>query len=172
MGNYFSDFVKAAGEADFLEMTYYAIGIFLAILILFLVSRLIKSNVNKRVRSIQNFTLDFDDLKKFRRTGLVSDGEFEKIKSGLVQRFTKSTREDLQESKKISQDLPFDIEHFTRDGKEKAAPNMPAAPAKTPSRPSPSHKPIDIDHLLKKGLISQEEYQRLTEISRKKNPDK
>ncbi|MBN1902022.1 SHOCT domain-containing protein [Candidatus Sumerlaeota bacterium] len=136
----------------------------MAIILIFLIAKLLKATVNSRIRKITNFTMDFDDLKEMRKTGLISNEEFERIRSGLVKRFVQTPSVEPAESgeKFVEKSAPNPkLELDLKQTMENPAP----APGKTGR---PSSQPIDIDDLLKKGLITQEEFQKLSEINQKK----
>lgn len=165
MGKYLTTFEKAFENADFIDLTYQAFGIFIALIVLFIIGLAIKSFVNTRIRKIGQFSMDFNDLKKMRRTGLVSEVEYEKIKSGLISRFIKDTGEDKEIRGKTDRKIPEPSLSNRREIKT----GMPPVSSPLPSpKPSSHKKPVDIDDLLKRGIITPEEYQKLSEISHKK----
>jgi len=169
MGNYLTTFGRAFENADFINLTYQAFGILIALIVLFLLAMAIKSLVNTQIRKIGTFSMDLDDIKKMRRTGLLSESEYDKIRSGLIRRFIKDTGEENQKIEKPDKKIVEFVLPGTRDMK------IPISPVPPPTPPSPEQtrktKPVDIDDLLKRGIITPEEYQKLSEISPKK-PDK
>ena len=165
MGNYLGTFEKAFENADFIKLTYQALGIFFALVVLFILALAIKTFVNSRIRKIALYSMDFKDLKKMRRTGLVSAEEYERIKSGIVKHFIKDTGAGKEKAEKAGQVIPGST-GLPKDDRKSPPPFVPAPPS--PPSPKAKTQPIDIDELLKRGLITPEEYQKLTEIHRKK----
>jgi len=164
MGNYITDFGRALGNSEFIKLTFQAFGVFVGIIILFLIAKIIKSTINTKIKNIKNLSIDFNDVKRMRRTGLISEEEFENIKTGLVKQFVDTQAADVTGE---STAKPPAQETFHLPVK-KDQPSPMASP-KTPKSPptSSGSSAIDIDDLLKRGIITREEFQRLSEISRK-----
>jgi len=155
MNRYLDGFLRAFESKDFIILTYAALGVFMATLLLILAMRVIKYYVNRRIGKIGTFSLTFEDIEKMRQTGLITELEYSKIKSGIVRHLMEATGTDTPKEGVKSQDIP-------------EIPTMPPTGA-PPARPS---GPVDIDDLLKKGLISEEEYQAIYKISRRNPPKK
>jgi len=167
MGNYLTTFGHALDNADFIKLTYQAFGILIALIVLFLLAMAIKSLINTRIRKIGTFSMDLDDIKKMRKTGLLSEEEYNKIRSGLIRRFIKDTGEENQNPEKPGGKIPGSAISGVRDIK---IPISPALSAPLAAEHTPKTKPVDIDDLLKRGIITPEEYQKLSQIPPKK-PD-
>lgn len=179
MNGYFSDFQKAFQQGDFLELTFYAFGIFIIMLIGFLLAMIIKYYINKKIRAYKALTMDFSDLERMKRTGLISEDEVKKIKSNMVKYYTMKQQPDDQEKQPVRQDITLDmnIPPEATFNQKKAKPVFPPVtspdPTTSPSRKSDRKKDgarINIDVLLQKGLITKEEYRVLSEKeNREKN---
>jgi uncharacterized protein YutE (UPF0331/DUF86 family) len=167
MGNYLNIFGRALDNADFIKLTYQAFGILIALIVLFLLAMAIKSLVNTRIRKTGIFSMDLEDIKKMRRTGLLSEEEYNKIRSGLIKRFIKDTGEENRNPEKPGGRIP---EPAISGGRDIKIPISPAPSATLATEHTPKTKPVDIDDLLKRGIITPEEFQKLSEISPKK-PD-
>ena len=165
MGNYLDGIARVFEDSDFLELTYYAIGVLVAIVAVIIIAMVLKATINRRIRKIQNFSMDLDDLKKMQRTGLISEEEYKKMKSSLIKRYTRETMKEPSgsgaESPLTSPDREIPVTGRKNMGKS-IIPTPSSPPEKSTS------KPIDIDVLLKKGLISKEEYQKLSHLSQSK----
>ena len=168
--DYIEGLTKAVEDTEFIKLTFVAFGVLIALVLLILSMQLIKHFVNKHVRGIKSFSMTFHDLEKMRETGMISDVEYARIKTGMVRAFSKSI-----ESEKPKAD----------DAIQNSA-NIPIAPIpnRNIAKPSPllsdlvpedsgSNRPktLDIDDLLRKGIISEEEYESLSKITRKKTTD-
>ena len=181
MGNYLDGFSSALGSTTFTELTFYALGVLIATVFLIVISRLIRDLVSRNVRGIGTFSMTFEDLERMRRTGLISDDEYQRAKSRIAGNIAKSLEKDNPNSEKASQALPSivpldSIKGLERDRVSRDSQTSPGASPGGPPRetrpPAPKNTggkaPIDIDDLLQKGLITPEDYQQLSEISRKK----
>ena len=171
MTNYIDGFSKIIKDGEFITLTYYALGILIAMIILFLLARLLKNNINKKVRKIDVITMDLKDLEKMRRTGLISEDEYKKAKSKIVGILSAKLGAPGEAEK--SEPAP-PREKPSHAGKKFQEPKPPIktqpAPVSAPKKKEKKKKPlVDIDDLLEKGLISKEEYNRLAEINRNKN---
>jgi hypothetical protein len=155
MNRYFDGLSRAFESKDFILLTYAAIGVFMATLLLILASRVIKYYVNRRVHKIGTFSLTFEDIEKMRQTGLITELEYSRIKSGIIRHLMGTTETDIPKDTVKSQDIP----------------EIPTTPPTGAPLARPSG-PVDIDDLLKKGLISEEEYQAIYKISRRNPPKK
>jgi hypothetical protein len=164
MDNYFNYFSRSLENSDFIRLTYQAFGIFVAIILLFLIAKFLKAAVNSRIRRINNITMDFSDLKQMRKTGLISDDEYEKIRSGLVKRFVQTpSPESIQPGEKLIEIPPL------KANQDKELQQTGQIFSSSRKSEKPSFQPIDIEDLLNKGMISAEEYQKLSAFDRKKN---
>lgn len=159
MDNYFNYFSRSLENSEFIRLTYQAFGIFVAIILLFLFARFLKVTITGRIRKIGNITMDFKDLKQMRLTGLISDDEYEKMRSGLVKRFTQTPSTESSTSEVNLTGIPPMMERPD----EKLKQTYALSP-QSPQTSQKSSQPTNIDDLLKRGLISNEEYQKLSEI--------
>jgi uncharacterized membrane protein len=159
MVNFFGDLMNfQAGY--FKSVTFYAICLLVLFVIMFLILRFFKSRMQNEIQSINPSSMGFDELKKMKHTGLLSDEEYKKIKSGLVKKFIKTLPGDVVENinarKKNEAVEKSDIQEAAKASVE--IPDMMPYKKKT-SKSGPGI--IDIDTLLARGLISQEEYEKL-----------
>jgi len=170
MGDYFTGFSRAVQNSDFIEMTYYAVGVLIVMAVIFLVAKFLKAGINARIRKISGFTLDFNDLKKMRETGLVSEEEYEKMKSSLVKRFVNTSTDKPISPEKSSQENPLPNGSNSLKSHESAIPPSPLLPPGKPPESASSKGPVDIEDLLEKGLITPDEYQKLKGLPGREKP--
>ncbi len=163
MNNYFGNFISFLGESDFVELTLYAVGFFLSIIMIIIVALVVKGVVNRKVRKVKHYRMDLNALTKMRRTGLVSEEEYKRIKSKLIQRFMESTPTEEQKPPEKGQELPLKLPPINI-----AKPEVQIGATRPSPRPRET-RPVDINDLLKKGLISPEEYRQLSSFAGK-NP--
>jgi len=172
MNRYFDGLSRAFESKDFILLTYAAVGVFMATLLLIIASRVIKYYVNRRVHKIGTFSLTFEDIEQMRQTGLITELEYSRIKSGIIRHLMGTTETDIPKGAVKSQDIPeIPKGSFIRNDTLLSPLPLPETPP-TGAPPAKPSGPVDIDDLLKKGLISEEEYQAISKISRRNPPKK
>lgn len=168
----------------------YGIALTLALIALFLVRLVIRSMINKRVRSIRGApAMSMMDIDKMVKKGLLSEAETRALRHSLAQsevdkerRRQQSEREkillaqvavdpeaarlllnnDSVTDRKARPVLAAPANATTPAGTTAPRPSPAAAPAKPAANaPAAVGHPTDLDILLEKGAISREEYERL-----------
>ncbi len=136
---------------DYFNNLYFRYGGFgvLLIVILFLLRLLIRSAVNKRVKSIHADGMGFMDVEQMRKKGLITEEEYKGVRKRLAERQLKQMKEQ-EESKKT-----VELLHAVEMNPELARtlipieskpnpPSLQSAAIKSPPSPSssnPSHSP-------------------------------
>jgi len=168
--DYIEGISEAIQDTEFIKLTFVAFGVLIALVLLILSMKIIKQYVTKHVRGIKSFSMTFDDLEKMRASGMITDAELARIKSGLVRAFSKSIVSEQPKGEKAIQDLT-DIPIASIPSRRVAmpSPSIPAALSDDSETPRP--KTLDIDDLLRKGIITKEEHEALLKTSRKKAQD-
>ena len=168
--DYFEGITKAVEDAEFIKLTFTAFGVLIALVLLILFMQVIKRIVNKRVRGIKPFSMTFGDLEKMRSTGLISDAEYARIKTGIVRAISKNIDGEKPRADESIQDLAnVSIAPLPNRSTIKHAPPFSDVVTKEPEPSRP--KTLDIDALLQRGIISEEEYEALSKITRRNPSD-
>lgn len=168
--DYIEGLTRAVQDTEFIKLTFVAFGVLIALVLLILSMQLIKQFVNKHVRGIKSFSMTFDDLEKMRASGMITDIEYTRIKTGMVRAFSKSIDAEKPKADNAIQNLVnTPIASIQNRRIAKAAAPLPDVPFDDPESSRP--KTLDIDDLFRKGIITEEEHEALSRISRKKSPD-
>lgn len=180
MGEYYRGVQRALErpETDFVEMLLWGFGIFIAVLFVILISKFIKSLITQRVHQVRYYGMDFDELKRMLETGLLSEEEYARIRKKVAERLAE---ELAQEKRAAAPNLSVSAQKPTArptagwlpeasvpQGRERvdaktSVPTMPSSRG-----PSKSKKALDLDGMFKAGLITEEEYEKLSQFFRDK----
>lgn len=168
-----------------LRVVPWVIGVSVLFILLFLSMKIWRAVFGSKVRSIGFETgMKFQDLDTMRKKGLLSEEEYQRARHSLARHETERTanEREMARTAQLMQEVAVNPEaarKFLTDEPATAptAGAMPRAPqpamnnprvvqARNAARTAPPeattlNKPRDIDLLLEKGAITQEEYDRL-----------
>jgi len=146
-----------------------AAAIFGAVIFLMLLRKIMRSRAPRGALP----GLDLGSVEDMRRKGLVSEEEARRIR-GVVVKQTLQREELKAASGEGGGSLDLAVALALAD-----KPAAPPRPSRTPAEPAaaaptpasgtgaPKAKPLDLDQLLERGLITREEYDRLTRLFRR-----
>jgi hypothetical protein len=141
-------------KIDYTGVLLWTFGAMVAILLLFLIAKIVKKIVESNVRHIEYFGIDFINVEKMHKQHLISDQEFRNIKASLSKQILEQTK---SEGEKPKADLKSIVaqELGKRDApRPSAEPPQTTAPAK--------EKSLSIKDMHDAGLISDEEFRELS----------
>jgi uncharacterized membrane protein len=154
--SYVEQFSRAISyeKIDFTGAIMLTFGAMLAILLLFLIAKVVKKITESRVRHIHYIGMDFDDVEKMHKEGLISDQEYRRIKSSLSRQALEQAKPPEEKPKGNLKSIP--LEEEGKLGAERVAPE--------PQQPSSkaSATALTIEDMRKAGLISEDEYRELS----------
>lgn len=148
----------ASARDDILEMLYWGGGLIFAMLLLFVLQKAIRHGIESRVRSIHRQAgIDFNDVERMGRTGLLSEEEKAKVKKAIAKTYSIEARDTVEKN--------IAPEAWRTREKTPAAQSSPCSPPEKArgmdQPPLREQKTIDLEALLERGLITPEEYERL-----------
>jgi len=162
--------------SNYSEMIFWTGGITVCIFLLFILSKYLKRRAQRQMSDLDTFGMDLDQLKHMRRTGLLSDEEIRHIRRNLSRRILENMTEKTHDAPpddtlKEALDLlqkKKEKDSRSSDGgapsESKKREKLAAKPKKKSNvSPAPPGK-LDIDELLARGAITQDQYERLREI--------
>lgn len=94
--SYKDGFIKALDDSSFVTMLFWGVGIFFGIILLFIIAVALKKIYDKRVKSIQVVGMDYRDLDRMKRTGLLSDSELAVVKKKMAENFLKRSQNAIE----------------------------------------------------------------------------
>ncbi len=89
--SYKDGFLKSLGNSSFLDVLIWGIFVFISIIILFFISIILKKYYARKVKNIKVQGIDYKDLDRMKRTGLISEEELAVVKRKIAENFLKST---------------------------------------------------------------------------------
>jgi hypothetical protein len=166
-------------------LIYWIFGATVALIVLFIVGRLVRNVVGMRVRQVDEFGMDFDSVADMLDKGLLTPEEAKRVKAVLARHFKKLYDRKLSDEPARSAEEEL-ADEIAREGGE--LPAAPAAPDRSPkpatvatpteSSPAPSppstpqaepdgesvELPLDIMDMYRAGMISDEELEALRRV--------
>ncbi len=161
------------------DLIYWYIILSVALIVMVFIIIVLRQLLKDRTPSADiKITMNYDSLEKMQQTGLLSKEEFEQTRSAIKKQLLESIEEE-EKKKEEEKAAPLTPKHPRDIAKEKAqqkadtilpetkphaVPELPAdlyKETKKKSKKPSDTKPIDVEDLYKRGVISEEEYRKL-----------
>ncbi len=150
--------------------------IFTVVVVVFVVLILIfRSFLIHRTGRTGEPTIDFDSLHKMKDTGLISDEEMSRAREA-IKKYMIASLEGEKKEEKITDIPAHERKKTPEEIKPKPRIEVPETPLHDVSPPKepggkkkPPQKPLDVEDLYRKGLLTEEEYEKLRDFFDKQN---
>ena len=106
--SYREGFNKALEQSSFVSILLWAIGILIALLLIFFLTVLLKKQIEKKIRSIDIYSMSYNDIEKMKRTGLISDEEMAVVRRKITLNFMekgKKEADNIEKQKFVMSDI-------------------------------------------------------------------
>jgi len=124
-----------------MEMLPWALGVFVALVLLFIFWKIWRAVVSNRVRKIQTAAgMQFSDIDRMRKTGGITEEEYKRIRQAMA----RQTMQAMEEQRRIEAERsiferarmnPEAAREFLRTGSAAPAADSGAAPGEAPATP-------------------------------------
>ncbi|MCD6386683.1 hypothetical protein J7M23_13030 [Candidatus Sumerlaeota bacterium] len=144
------------------------------IIFLFLLVIFLRHYFKHRRRRSNSFMIDLTSLEKMQRTGLLSDDEIKRTKEILKKYIVETIDKEKESKPPLSPVQPDKLTakkfkpSIPEVNAESKKPEPETAPLQKTAKKKPEQRPIDVEDLYRKGVITEEEYNKLCEFFKKK----